>query len=546
MGDVATLADDLLALIVQEDPLAEMVIGFPGSEDKLPDHSESAEQELRAAASAVMAAVPADGGSDPITAAVVSQQAGALIDRLDARLADHVMTDYSFAPALRLLTILPLTRPADADAERAFFRRLAAVPGYLETVAERNRTGVAAGRLPVADRAEHLVRHLDGYLADPAGDLLLRVPVADSAERDRLLLDVVRPAFARYRDVVAAEVVPRGRPADQPGLCWIPGGDSAYAGLVRMHTTTDRTPQELHDTGLELIAALADEYVEIGSRAFGLHTLEEIRARLRSDPALRWGSAEEVLADATAAIERAETAAPRWFGLEPAHRCVLEPVPEVDAPNAPSAYYLPATADGSRRGTYYVNTHQATERDRTVSEATAFHEAVPGHHFQVSISQERVGLPALRRLAAINSFAEGWGLYSERLADEMGLYSDDVARLGMLGQDSVRAARLVVDTGLHAFGWSRQQVVDHLRANTVMSEVEVQHETDRYIEAPGQALSYMVGRLEFQRIRARAAAALGEAFDVRAFHDVVLGGGTIPMDVLDRLVAAWTAEQTTC
>lgn len=544
MADVATLADELLELIVREDPLAEMVIGFPGSEDKLPDHSEGAEQELRDTALAIAAAVPADGGDDPVTAAVVRQQAGALVDRLDARLADHVMTDYIFAPALRLLTILPLTRPADAAAEQAFLARLAGVPAYLETVTVRNRTGVAAGRRPVADRAAYLVRHLDGYLADPADDLFRRVPVTDTAERDRLLSDVVRPAFARYRDVVASELVPRGRPADQPGLCWIPGGDTAYAGLVRMHTTTGRSPQELHNTGLDLIAALADEYVEIGSRAFGLNNLAEIRERLRTDPALRWGSAEELLAHAAAAIQRAEQAAPRWFGLEPAHRCVLEPVPDADAPNAPAAYYLPAAADGSTRGTYYANTHKATERDRTVVEATTFHEAVPGHHFQLSISQELTGLPRFRRLAAINSFAEGWGLYSERLADEMGLYSDDIARLGMLAQDSVRAARLVVDTGLHAFGWSRRQVVDYLRENTVMAEVEVQHETDRYIEAPGQALSYMVGRLEFQRIRARAAAELGDTFDVRAFHDVVLGSGMIPMDVLDGVVANWTAEQS--
>ncbi|MET0133992.1 MAG: DUF885 domain-containing protein, partial [Kibdelosporangium sp.] len=169
-----------------------------------------------------------------------------------------------------------------------------------------------------------------------------------------------------------------------------------------------------------------------------------------------------------------------------------------------------------------------------------FHEAVPGHHFQLTIAQELTALPKLRRYAMINSYSEGWGLYCERLADEMGLYSDDIARLGMLAMDSVRAARLVVDTGLHAFGWSRQRTVEYLRDNTVMSEVEVQSETDRYIEMPGQALSYMVGRLELQRLRARAQAGLGASFDIKAFHDLVLGSGPLPMAVLDDVVARWT------
>jgi uncharacterized protein (DUF885 family) len=272
---------------------------------------------------------------------------------------------------------------------------------------------------------------------------------------------------------------------------------------------------------------------------FGTSDLREIFQRLRTDPALRWTSAEEQLESARTAIARAEAEAPRWFGKLPSQSCVVEPVPADEAPGAVGAYYMPPALDGSRPGTYYANTYKAQERYRYVSEATAFHEGVPGHHFQLTISMELTELPLLRRLADFNAYIEGWGLYSERLADEMGLYSNDVTRLGMLAADSMRACRLVVDTGLHAEGWSHQQVVDYMSENSVMPMVEIVQETDRYISDPGQALAYMVGRLEIQRIRAAAEASMGERFDIREFHDTVLGNGPLPLTVLDEVVRDW-------
>jgi uncharacterized protein (DUF885 family) len=260
---------------------------------------------------------------------------------------------------------------------------------------------------------------------------------------------------------------------------------------------------------------------------------------------MRWRDGEELLEAARAAITRAEKAAPQWFGVLPSQGCTVQPVPDTEAPGAPAAYYLPPALDGSRPGIYFANTYKAQERDRHIAEAVAFHEAVPGHHFQLTRAQELTDLPLLRRLSPFTAYAEGWGLYAERLADEMGLYSGDVARLGMLAEDSVRAARLVVDTGLHAKGWSRQRVVDFLRANTTMSDVEIRTETDRYISAPGQALAYMTGRLEIQRIRAGAEQALGDRFDIRAFHDTVLGSGALPLSVLDEVVRAWVAAEQT-
>jgi uncharacterized protein (DUF885 family) len=404
--------------------------------------------------------------------------------------------------------------------------------------------------VPVRRLVEATVRFFDRYLANRDGDPLRKPTPPASwsgatafvAARDRVIDDVVRPAVARYRDVLATEVLPHGRPDDRPGLCHLPGGDETYARLAKLHTTTGRTPEELHRTGLDQVARLADEYVTIGSRVFGTSDLSEIFQRLRTDPELRWSSAEELLTSARTAISRAEAAAPQWFGKIPSQSCVVEAVPADEAPGAVTAYYMQPALDGSRPGTYFANTHRAEERSRYTSEAVAFHEGVPGHHFQTTIALELTELPMLRRLAEFNAYIEGWGLYSERLADEMGLYSNDVTRLGMLALDSMRACRLVVDTGLHAKGWSHQQVVDYIAANSVLPMVEIVQETDRYIADPGQALAYMVGRLEIQRIRAEAERAAGDRFDIRGFHDLVLGNGPLPLTVLDDVVRGWVAS----
>ncbi|HXV94278.1 MAG TPA: DUF885 domain-containing protein, partial [Pseudonocardia sp.] len=310
-----------------------------------------------------------------------------------------------------------------------------------------------------------------------------------------------------------------------------------YRELTRMHTTSELGPEELHRTGLELLEQLAREYAVIGAEAFGSPDAGTVQQRMRNDPSLRWGSAEEMLAAARGAVSRAEAVAPAWFDRLPAGACAVEPAPGADGP---SAYYLPPALDGSRPGTYLLNVGTPGQRMRYLAEVTAFHEAVPGHHLQLSRAQGLDGLLPLRRLAWINSYIEGWGLYAERLADRMGLYSGPLARLGMLAMDSLRAARLVVDTGLHAFGWSRHRAVDHLLAATVLTPTEAEAEVDRYVELPAQALSYMVGRLEIDRVRARAERELGQDFDVRRFHDVVLGQGALPMTVLDAVVAEWS------
>ncbi|MDT7786500.1 MAG: hypothetical protein QOF58_4919, partial [Pseudonocardiales bacterium] len=346
----------------------------------------------------------------------------------------------------------------------------------------------------------------------------------------------LRPAFARYREFLLSL---EGRDDEHAGICWLPEGEQNYAKLVRDYTTASYTPAELHQLGLELIASLREEYAEIGSRVWGTSDVPEIFRRLRTE--LLWDNEDEMLASAVEAVARAEAEAPRWFGRLPEARCEVRFVPEIDRANAPLAYYLDAAMDGSRPGTYFLNPLGANERSRTLAEVVAFHEATPGHHLQLSIAAE-TELSNLRKFAFIDSYIEGWGLYTERLADEMGLYSSDVARLGMLGLDAMRAGRLVVDTGLHAFGWSRGQAVEYLRTNTTMDDSEINNEVDRYIETPGQALAYMVGRLEIQRVRAEAETKMGARFDIKAFHDLVLENGAVPLSTLNDLVTDWAGR----
>lgn len=527
-------ANELVEVLAEEDPLNELLQGYPGHEHRLPDPSAEAGERLRDRALAIASAA-AGLDTDPVTRGVLIHQAEAVATRVAARLVEHTVANHDVAPVGTLLSRLPDVLP---ERPLHYLARLAAVPEFLAAATKRHREGVAAGRLPVGYLVGVGIQRIDGYLSgsvDPLRREGLGAPAA--AARDRLLAGAVRDAFIGYREVLRGELAPVGRPRERPGLCWLPDGEGTYAALVRMHTTTARTPEELHRTGLEVIERLGEEYVAIGASLFGVRTVAEVRERMRTDPALRFRDAEEVLAVNRAAMERARAAAPAWFGRLPAQVCQLAPTPQRRAPTWSSASYQPGPLDGSAAGTYYVNTYRVSERDRCVAEANAFHEAYPGHHVQITLAQARTDVPLLRRVAWIDAYMEGWALYSERLADEMGLYSGDLARLGMLANESMRAARLVVDTGLHQFGWSRQRVVEFLRASTMMSEVEIQSETDRYVEAPGQALSYLVGRLEIGRLRARAERELGTSFDLRSFHDLVLGTGPVPMGVLDEVVA---------
>jgi uncharacterized protein (DUF885 family) len=547
MTTTEMLADDLVEVILDEDPLFATLYGIRDRDSALRDLSVEAARVLRARAVAIAAraraldetTLPAE---DRVTRAVIEEQAAAVIDRIDARAPEYTVTDLFVAPAARVLHYLPRVPVTGTTQASAYVSRLAQFGDYLATAARRHLDGAESGRLPVS----RLVRSAIEQLAPGAGDALLAPLRQDGleqhAEQAVLLLDsVIRPALAGYRTVLAEKIAPLARGDEQPGLCWITGGESIYAGLIRVHTGTTQRAEQLHQIGKDLVAGLEAEYARSGAKVFGTTDTAEIFHRLRSDPRLRWNTGREMLDAARVAITKAEQAAPDWFTVIPDQRCVVEAVPPAQEGAVPSGTYLMPSPDGKRPGTFFTNTSRPTERFRHVAEVTAFHEGVPGHHLQVTRAHGLTGLPMLRRLPLSTAYVEGWGLYSERLADEMGLYSDELSRLGMLVLDSMRAVRLVVDTGLHANGWSRAEAVDYMRANTAMPDVEIEAEVSRYIADAGQALAYMVGRLEIDRIRATAESTLGDRFDVRAFHDTLLGGGPLPLAVLADVVAEWAA-----
>jgi uncharacterized protein (DUF885 family) len=506
---VTSLSDEMFHALMDSNPLFATLIGVPGWDDRLEDLSVDGHQALRTRLTGILERLD-DSDEDPVSRDVIRHQAESIITRVDARLVEHTVSRGANAPVAGLLRTA-----SQVDVSQ----RLHLVPRFLE---QAQRRLVDTDRRPLRRHVENGAAYVERFLASPR----------QQWEGDADL----RPAFARYREVLLG--LP-GRDDEQAGLCWLPDGEENYRKLVHDYTTAPYSPAELHRLGLDLIASLRDEYAEIGSRVWGISDVPEIFQRLRTD--LLWDNEDEMLVSAVDAVARAEAEAPKWFGRLPKARCEIRFVPEVDRHNAAFAYYEDAALDGSRPGTYFVNPLNATGRSRTVSQVMAFHEAVPGHHFQLSIAAE-TELHNVRKYAFIDSYIEGWGLYTERLADEMGLYSSDEARLGMLGLDAMRAGRLVVDTGLHALGWPRQRAVDYLRENTAMDDAEIGSEVDRYVEAPGQALAYMVGRLEIQRVREEARAVMGDRFDIRAFHDLVLDNGVVPLPTLGTLVSDWSGR----
>jgi uncharacterized protein (DUF885 family) len=326
-------------------------------------------------------------------------------------------------------------------------------------------------------------------------------------------------------------------------MCHVEGGVDGYRQLVRVHTSLDLEPEALHRIGLDEIARIDDELGDLAGRTLGAASLPDALAALRSDPALRFRTRDEVHDTAAASLARATAAIPGWFGRLPQAPCEVVRMEPHEEAHSTIAYYRQPAADGSRPGQYYINTSAPETRPRYEAEVLAYHEAIPGHHLQIAIGQELPHLPEFRRHLGPTAFFEGWGLYTERLADEMGLYSGDVDRIGVLSFDAWRAARLVVDTGMHALGWTRDQAIGFMLEHTALAPNNIANEVDRYIVLPGQALAYKTGQLEILRLRAEAERRLGAAFDTRGFHDAVLGSGALALATLRGVVEAWAADR---
>jgi uncharacterized protein (DUF885 family) len=445
---------------------------------------------------------------------------------------------------------VPATSITDAAAAEAYIERLSGLPAFLDAVTDRYREAKADGRLPTRIGVGQAIDQLTGHLALSLEDDTLLSPrlpedvdaVQVRARAAEIVADRVRPALRRLLAGLRDELLPVARPDDQVGIRFVPGGEEGYRAAVRRHTTTDLTPDEIHQIGLDCLADLRAEWAEVGGRALGTSDLAEIQARLRDDTSLRFETSAQIVATVDDALRRAEEVRNDWFPAYDIADCVIEEINPIEAGNAALAHYRPPAGDGSRPGAHCVLTTDPQERFVYEYEALAFHESTPGHHLQIASAQTLTDLPAYRRFldAEVCGYVEGWGLYCERLADEMGLYTSDLARLGMLSFDSLRACRLVVDTGMHHLGWSRQKAMDFMWDNTATTRANVRNEIDRYSAWPGQALAYMIGRREIRRLRAEAQDRLGSRFDIRGFHGAVLGNAAVPLDVLGQIVAAWT------
>ena len=544
------LADEFWEAKLEASPLFATFLGDHRYDDRVDDLSLEAEQALRARWSSLreqVAALAPGSDGDADTHDLLLHELDDAVAVADLRLAELSSDQNEGVHAELLVTAGQLSAPEPEHAAMAL-ERTRRYGTMLDQAAERWRQGLAAGRTPARINVERSINQVEGYLGSPldsdpfvnlAGPQDWDGTEAWRAELAAIVTDDLRPAFARYRDVLRDELAPAARPDDRPGLVHLADGAALYQGLIELHTGLPLGPDELHAVGMEQVTrSLPAEYAEIGARQFGTAELPEIFARLVDDPSLRYRDGDEILAHARACLDAALEAMGDWFGILPEAPCVLTPVPDYLAPDVPAAYYTPPAPDGSRPGEYHVNLHDPSARGRAETASIAFHEAVPGHHLQLAIATERTELPAFRRLSwGHTAFVEGWALYTERLADEMGLYESDLDRLGMLASDSWRACRLVVDTGLHAMGWTRQQAIDFMVAHAPVNREEIVVEVDRYIGMPGQALAYKVGQREILRLRDDARSALGPTFDIRAFHDAVLGGATISLRVLQRRVA---------
>jgi uncharacterized protein (DUF885 family) len=557
---IRSIADEYWEAKLEASPLFASFLGDHRYDDRADDLSADEERRLRSVWVGLRERAAAVGGNgeldetDRASRDLLVQELDDSVRAIDLRLAELASDQMQGIHADLLITAAQLRAPEPEHAAMAL-KRTRQFGRMLDQATDRYREGLAAGRTPARINVERSINQVDGYLASP----LESDPFATLAgpegwdgleiwhgQLTDIVRDDLRPAFARYRDALRDELLPAARPDDRPGLQWLDDGAELYQALIEIHTGLPLTPEELHAIGMaEATEVLPAEYTEVGGREFGTGDLTEIFGRLLDDPGLRYGDAGQIMAHATECLDAARAAMGDWFGILPEAQCVLKPVPEYLAADSPSAYYSPPAPDGSRPGEYFVNLYEPTKRGRAETASIAYHEAIPGHHLQLAIASERTDLPAFRRLSwGHTAFVEGWALYTERLADEMGLYGSDLDRLGMLASDSWRACRLVVDTGLHAMGWTRQQAIDFMNAHAPVSRDEIVVEVDRYIGMPGQALAYKVGQREILRLRDEARGALGSAFDIKAFHDIVLGGATISLRVLRDRVGAWSGAQT--
>jgi len=439
------------------------------------------------------------------------------------------------------LAVQPVTT---AEEKSDALARLADVARYLATEVEILREGMKSGYVAANSNVAAVLRQTEALIAAPTEESPFFDPASRSDEPEftsryrEILEGEVHTALKNYRDFLANEY--QGR--DEVGVSANPNGHLCYKASVRYHSSLQMSPEDIHRAGLSEMSRIQTEMQQIARESFGTEDLKGLLEALRTDPEYTFDSEEAVLEYARAAVARGKAEVGNWFGYVPDAPMIVKPSPAYEQDSG-GGFYSTGSLDGSRPGTYQVGTYNPQGISKAGMEATAFHESYPGHHMQMSVALFNEDLHAILRFMFVSGTAEGWALYTERLADEMGLYSSEVSRLGMLSNEAFRAARLVVDPGMHVMGWTREQAIEYMLEHTAEGYNSVASEVDRYIAVPGQATSYLLGSLEIQRLRRTAEEKLGEQFDIKAFHDMVIANGNVSLPMLGAAVNTWIAHR---
>lgn len=553
VAQALAIADEYVAGYYDQYPEEAYETGYPAALDRMGDHSPAAREAWEAREDAWLSRLLA---IDPVSLEGAEASVPYVFsrERLEASVARRACRTQlwnvsptwtgwqNFFPGV--FAKQPVgTEEARSDA----LARARDVPRYIDTEIENLRIGLEEGFTAPRSNVERVIGQLDALLSVSAED----TPYYDPATRDAdtafgtelgaVISGEIFPAVRRYRDFLADEYVSAAR--EEIGVTSDPGGRDCYLASVLYHVTLSLTPEGIHEAGLREMERIQTEMREIGRRSFGTDDVQELIRLVRGDAAYSFETPEEIVAFAQAAVDRAKVAMPKWFGFVPRAEVALKPYPDYMQITG-GGFYSAGSPDGSTPGTYEFGTFEPRSLNRGGGfEATTFHETYPGHHMQVYVALEGAGVHPVLKYFFSSGLGEGWALYTERLADEAGLYTADVDRLGMLSNEAFRAARLVVDPGMHVLGWSRQDAVDYMLANTAASRAGVESEVSRYIAVPGQATAYLTGSLVIQDLRRQAESALGERFDIRAFHDRVIENGTITLTMLQARIDAWIESE---
>ncbi len=564
-GAAATPASDFAAL--SHDYEAQLLADSPEYASSLGDHSHDGEvgdlsiagMDRRAAADTALLArldaIPAAGLSDAdqVNAAIMRRQLTMAIE--GNRFGQRMMLFTTYAGWHQGFAGLADDSPFASKADyRSYLDRLARYPAVSATALDVTRQAVAGGYVLPCVVLGGTERSITGLITDdPAASRyyapFTRAKPADvrdaewaamRAEAIRTIREGIFPALRAHADYFVHDYMPHC--ARQPGVSAQPGGAAYYAHRIREETTTDLTAAQIHQIGLDEVARIRAEMSALATRA-GYPSREAMIAHMRTDPSYFARTPDELLMRTAMVDKRIDGWLPRLFGRLPRLTFTIRPIPAETAEGTTTAYYNQGSPSAGIAGTYYVNTSRLDQRPIWEIPALSLHESVPGHHLQIALQQE-LDLPAWRRnFVSYTAFVEGWALYAERLGIEMGLYDTPEADMGRLSYEMWRACRLVVDTGIHSMGWSKEQAIAYMRDNSALTDTNIEAEVNRYISWPGQALGYKLGELRIRALRARAEQALGPRFDLRAFHDEVIGAGPLPLDLLETRINDWIARQ---